>query len=308
MFVEKINGLIAAPFAPMDESGSLNYDQIPGYASMLQRNGIRGVFVNGTNGEGLEMDMDERMKMAESWVRYRRDNFSIIIHVGHPDLESSCALASHAKNIGADSIGIMMPVNSSSMSLAELCNRLIVTASAVKDLPVYYYHMPPRTKLNFSVYEILKTVSGKIDNLVGVKFTDYNLMDFKLCKHLDNERFDMIYGRDEMLVSALSFGAKAGIGSTYNFLAPLYLSIIDAFREGEMKKAVDLQYESMKIIDAFAGMGNVHPVAAQKAIMKLVGINCGPIRNVDLRLTQEQIDLLYERLVASGFNRYASKA
>jgi N-acetylneuraminate lyase len=307
MFVEKISGLIAAPFAPMDESGSLNYDQIPAYASMLQRNGIRGVFVNGTNGEGLEMHMDERMKMAESWVRYRRDNFSIIIHVGHSDLEASCALASHAQNIGADSIGIMMPVNSSNMTLPELCNRLLVTASVVKDFPVYYYHMPPRTKLNFSVYEILKSIGNKIDNLAGVKFTDYNIMDFTLCKHLDNERFDMIYGRDEMLVNALSFGAKAGIGSTYNFLAPLYFAIMNAFNAGNIQRAVDLQYESMKIINAFAGMDNVHPVAAQKAIMKLVGINCGPIRNVDLRLTQKQIDLLYERLAESGFHTYASK-
>ena len=50
--MEKIIGLINAPFTPFYEDGEVNYEPIPAYAEMLQKNGLRGVFINGSSGEG----------------------------------------------------------------------------------------------------------------------------------------------------------------------------------------------------------------------------------------------------------------
>ena len=47
--MEKIIGLIDAPFTPFYENGEVNYEPIPAYAAMLQKNGLQGVFINGSS-------------------------------------------------------------------------------------------------------------------------------------------------------------------------------------------------------------------------------------------------------------------
>ena len=50
--MEKIIGLIDAPFTPFYENGEVNYEPIAAYAAMLAKNGLKGVFINGSFGEG----------------------------------------------------------------------------------------------------------------------------------------------------------------------------------------------------------------------------------------------------------------
>ena len=50
--MEKIKGLIDAPFTPFYSNGEVNYEPIERYAAMLKNNGLKGVFINGSSGEG----------------------------------------------------------------------------------------------------------------------------------------------------------------------------------------------------------------------------------------------------------------
>ena len=58
--------MIDAPFTPFDANGEINLAPIPEYAALLARNGLKGVFINGSSGEGYMLTEDERMKLAES--------------------------------------------------------------------------------------------------------------------------------------------------------------------------------------------------------------------------------------------------
>ena len=66
--MEKIIGLIDAPFTPFDQEGNVNFEPIPAYAAMLAKNGLKGVFINGSSGEGYMLTPEERMALAEKWV------------------------------------------------------------------------------------------------------------------------------------------------------------------------------------------------------------------------------------------------
>ena len=55
-----LKGLIAAPFTPMHEDGSLNLSIIPDYYEMLKANGVVGVFICGSTGEGVSLSLDEK--------------------------------------------------------------------------------------------------------------------------------------------------------------------------------------------------------------------------------------------------------
>ena len=62
-------------------------------------------------------------------------------------------------------------------------------------------------------------------------------MDFLSCLHFENGKYDMLWGRDENMLSALAVGAKGAVGSTFNYAAPLYYDLIDAFNKNDLKKA-----------------------------------------------------------------------
>jgi N-acetylneuraminate lyase len=303
----KLSGLISAPYTPMDDDGNVCFDRIPAYGEMLKDNGITGVFVNGTTGEGLDLSSDERKAAAKCWIAQKSSDFKVIIHVGDKTLSSSCELAEHALKWGADAIGVMMPLDSEKMTLDDIVDWMTSICELVPELPTYYYHMPARTKLTATVYDILKQAGPLNKNLAGAKFTNENILDFNLSRHLDSGKYDMVFGRDEMLLCALSLGTKAAIGSTYNYAAPVYLDLIRAFEAGDLEKAAALQYKSMQFIQAFLNVKGSSPLATQKAIMKYIGFDCGPVRDPKIRLNSAQIEQLYKNLGELKFMSIASK-
>jgi N-acetylneuraminate lyase len=100
-------------------------------------------------------------------------------------------------------------------------------------------------------------------------------MDFLSCMSFENGRFDMLWGRDENLLSALVLGARGGVGSTFNYAAPLYLQLIAAFDKGDLVEARRLQQLS---IDMIRLLGKYGGIASGKAYMRYVDMNCGEFR------------------------------
>ena len=90
---KKIEGFIAAPLTGFNPDGSVNLEIIPRYAEMLNSNGITGVFVNGTTGEGLYLTLEERRVLARQWVESAPEDLLVIIHVGYTSQNESQALA-----------------------------------------------------------------------------------------------------------------------------------------------------------------------------------------------------------------------
>lgn len=99
--MDKIKGLIDAPFTPFYENGEVNYEPIEDYAKLLVKNGLKGVFINGSSGEGYMLTEEERMKLAEKWMEAAPEGFKVIVHVGSTCVKSSRNLAEHAQKIGA---------------------------------------------------------------------------------------------------------------------------------------------------------------------------------------------------------------
>ena len=80
--MEKIKGLLVAPFTAFTEDNQINTAVIPQYAALLKRNGLSGVFINGSSGEGYLLTADERQALAEAWVKEQTPAFKVMVHVG----------------------------------------------------------------------------------------------------------------------------------------------------------------------------------------------------------------------------------
>jgi len=304
--VQHIEGLIAAPFTAFHSDGEVNLNIIEQQAEFLHRNGVCGAFICGSTGEGHSLTVAERIDIARRWMDVAAEDSQVIVHVGHNAITACKTLASHAQQIGAYAVGAMAPFFFKPHSVEELVTFCREIASAAPELPFYYYHIPCMTGVNFPMISFLETAADKIPNLTGIKYTYEGMMDFEQCLRFENGRFDMLFGRDEMLLSALSLGVRGAVGSTYNFAAPLYPEMIRAFEAGDWEQARHLQHKVVELIQLIARISPAFLPAA-KAIMKILDLDCGPVRPPLTNLTNEQTDTLQKELQKIGFFEYASK-
>lgn len=300
-----INGLIAAPFTPFENSGELKLEIVEKQVKFLVEHNVRGAFIGGTTGEGMSLTIDERKRLAERWKEISPDDFKVIIQCGHASLAACKELAEHAGNIGAYAIGAMGTVFHKPSTVEDLVSFTAELASVNPDLPFYYYHIPSMTGLDFPMIEYLELSSGQIPNLAGIKFTHNDLIDFKLCREFEDSKYDMLYGRDETLLCGLVLGAKGAIGSTYNYSPYIYHEIINAWEEGDISLANRLQHEVMKFVRVLNKYGG--GVVAGKAIMKLVGIDCGPVRLPLKSLSGDELLKMEAELEETGFFDFAKR-
>src|SRR5690606_5810282 len=108
--------------------------------------------------------------------------------------------------------------------------------------------IPGVSGVDFPMIEFLEKAENLLPNLKGIKFTHHNLMDFQLCIGASQSKWDILYGQDETLFAGLTFGATGAVGSTYNYMAPLYHRIIDAHQVGNLQLACQLQNISARFV------------------------------------------------------------
>ena len=303
---EHLEGLLTAPFATMNEDGSINLELIEKHAEILRHNNIKGVFVNGTTGEGMSLTIAERFDIVEQWIKVAPKELKVIVHAGHTCINSCKEIAVHAQKVGAYAVGVMGPCFFKPATVDDLVDFTAEVAAETPELPFYYYHMPSLTGVNFLMIDYLKAAANKIPNLAGIKFTHENLMDFERCREFDGGRFDMVFGRDEILICALALGVRAAIGSTYNFAAPLYYDLIKAFDSGDLDTARKLQRKSIDMIQLFID-APCSFLSAAKSTMKMLGVDCGPMRPPEHNITVEQYGQLKNQLDKIGFFDYCCK-
>lgn len=304
--MEKIIGLIDAPFTPFDADGEVNLEPIERYARLLERNGLKGVFINGSSGEGYMLTEDERRLLAERWVSVARPGFKVIVHVGSTCVKESRRLAEHAAAIGAWGIGAMAPPFPKVNRIAELVDYCAEIAAGAPDLPFYFYHIPAFNGAYLSMVDFLKAVDGRIPNFAGIKYTYESLYEYNQCRLYAGGKFDMLHGQDETILPCLAMGgAQGGIGGTTNYNGRCLTGILDAWAAGDLDKARELQNYAQDVINVICHYrGNI---VAGKRIMKLIGLDLGRNRTPFQNMTDEEEARMKAELEAIDFFNRCNK-
>ena len=304
--MEKIIGLIDAPFTPFDADGEVNLEPIERYARLLERNGLKGVFINGSSGEGYMLTEDERRLLAERWVSVAQPGFKVIVHVGSTCVKESRRLAEHAAAIGAWGIGAMAPPFPKVNRIAELVDYCAEIAAGAPNLPFYFYHIPAFNGAYLSMVDFLKAVDGRIPNFAGIKYTYESLYEYNQCRLYGGGKFDMLHGQDETILPCLAMGgAQGGIGGTTNYNGRCLTGILEAWAAGDLDRARELQNFAQDVINVICHYrGNI---VAGKRIMKLIGLDLGKNRTPFQNMTDEEEARMKAELEAIDFFNRCNK-
>lgn len=289
----EIKNLIAATYAPMHKDQTLHLEVIALYNAFLKKNKIAGAFVNGSTGDFASLSVEERKQIIEEWSKHRSDNFVLINHVGHTSLKVAKELAAHSSD-KADAIATLSPFYFKPPTLQSLVYYCAEVAKCAPNLPFYYYHIPVLTGADFKMVDFLPLAFEQIPNFAGLKFTKNDLIDYNYCVNYKNKESNVLFGVDEILLSSLPLGATGWVGSTYNHIAPLYYKIIEAFKNGQMELAADLQRKAALFVDILNAKGGFNGVA--KGFMKTLGVDCGPSRYPHTTLSENEYIKIHMKL------------
>jgi N-acetylneuraminate lyase len=304
---QRIRGLVAAPFTPMHEDGLLNLALIPEYYQFLKYNKVTGAFICGSTGEGASLTMQEKKDIAQAWANCTKNDkdFKVLLLTGGTCMADCIELATYAQQLCLYAISFTAPFYFKPGDVAALADCCKLIANAVPNMPFYYYHIPVFTGVNFQMIDLLKNVDGEIPNFAGIKYTHENFMDFLSCLHFQNGKYDMLWGRDENLLSALALGVKGAVGSTYNYAAPVYYDLIEAFNTHDIERAQVLQQQSIDMITLLGKYGG--GISIGKAYMKLVGLDCGVLRLPMKNISAENFKLFKKDTEQINFKSFCSR-
>jgi N-acetylneuraminate lyase len=288
-------GLIPAAYTPCRPDGELNVEPIPELARLFVEQQAPAVFVCGSTGECHAFTREERMRTAEAWRAAAPPELDVMVHVGTNCQRDGIALAAHAKEIGAAAVAALAPSYHRPATVADLVAFMQPIAAAAAPLPFYYYDIPQMTGVALRADEVLRQMAAAISTFAGIKFSGPDLMRLQACLGHENGKYDLLYGSDENLLAALALGVRGAVGSTFNYAAPVYRRVMEAFAYGDLPTARAEQRRSVAHVEVLFEHGVLR---TGKAIMALIGIDCGPIRPPFKPVDAAELAMIYHKLLS----------
>ncbi|CAH0538846.1 dihydrodipicolinate synthase family protein [Vibrio marisflavi] len=295
--MKKLTGLIAAPHTPFTSDDRVNFSEIDKIARHLIQEGVKGAYICGTTGEGIHCSVSERKAIAERWVKASEGRLDLIIHTGTLSIKDTLELTAHADTLDILATSVIAPCFFKPASVEELVNYCAEVAKAAPSKGFYYYHSA-MSGVHLDMEQFLIEADKHIPNLSGIKFNNHDLYEYQRCLRACDGKFDIPWGVDEFLPGALALGATSAVGSTYNYAAKHFHSIIDSFERGEHNKVLQKMDSVLKLIDVLVKFGGV---AAGKAAMALHDIDAGNPRLPLKALTAEQKEAVVDLMRKANF-------
>ena len=292
-----LTGIIPALLTPFDAEGNVSLPMTRELVEYLLSQKVTGFYVCGGTGEGILLTEAERRAMAETVVKQVRGRVPVVIHVGSIVTAEAVRLAVHAKEAGADGISSIPPFYFN-VGFAGVKAHYAAIASA-SDLPLYIYNVPGATGVNVTP-AMFKEMCEENPTIAGMKFTAYDFFQMRQIIDLEirGKKLNIVSGPDELMVAAQAMGAHGAIGTFYNVIPRLFINAYEAFNAGDVKKATALQAKANQIIGVYFAIGGLSCV---KAMMKLIGFDCGNARRPNTPFTEAQMEQLKAGLDKVGF-------
>ena len=264
----KFTGILPALVTPLcEDNKTINVPSVKKIIDAQINQGAEGFYILGGTGEGIVLNRTQREVMCDAVISSVNGRKPIINHIAAINLDEAIELAKHAEKSGCDAIAAIPPLFFA-YTEDDMFNYYKRIAESVSIPVIIYYH--PSAQKDMSAKLIARIF--EIDNVTGVKWSSNNFFELMKLKDMTHGEMNIINGPDELLVSGLAAGADAGIGSTYNFMLPEFVSLYNHFKNGEMDKALAQQLKINRAIDLVIKYGVIPSV---KLATSLMGFDVG---------------------------------
>lgn len=265
--------LLTAMVTPFNADGSVNYAAGADFADWLLANGSDGLVVEGSTGEAATMDMDEKIKFMQTIVARVNGRAKIVAGAGTNCTASTIDLVKKMEACGVDGVLVVGPYYNKPTQEGYY-QHFAAVAKATK-LPIIVYNVPGRTGGNI-VPETVARLAADFSNIVAIKEAAGNVAQTAELYRVLPEDFSIYSGDDGLILPFMSVGACGLISVLANVNGNLLQQLMQAYSEGRVKDAADLNKVMVPLAKAMFIESNPIPIKA--AVTKVTGIEAGAPR------------------------------
>jgi N-acetylneuraminate lyase len=277
--VHNFHGVWPALTTPFTAANEVNTDVLRALTQYLLAKKVDGFYVGGTTGEGVFMSLAERKLVIDTVLEEVNGQVPLIVHVGSTVAVDAVALARYAADAGVNGISSIIPPLYTSMESAV--RYFTQLTAAVPDMPVFPYFLSQTIRPLDLMRELLN-----IPNIAGTKYTGPNMDELRQMIDLGGAEWTIFSGMDESCLFAAMMGTQGNIGSTLNFMPGPYKRIHELVAEGKLAEAHELQLKANRVTDVLV---NYDIMGGLKAVMQMIGFDCGAPRLPRRALTPEEL-------------------
>ena len=233
----------------------------------------------------------ERKLVTETVVDQVNGRVPTIAHIGSMIVADAVQLAEHAQEVGAAGISsVIPPMFQNSESLYAYFARV---GAAAPNIPLLTYIFGGPTDAVALMRQLMD-----IPTVAGAKYTGPNMYEFREIVELRGDNWSIFSGMDEQCIYAAMQGACGNIGSTLNYIPGIYREMHNSYGEGNIAKGQELQVHANQVTRVLFSFGFF---GALKAVMQMLGFDCGNPRLPQLPFAEERRDELRSELEAIDF-------
>ena len=228
-----LKGSLVALITPMNQDGSINYEQLHDLIDWHIENGTDGIVAVGTTGESATLPVEEHLAVIEATVKHVNKRVPVIAGTGANNTVEAIALSKAAEQAGADyTLSVVPYYNKPSQ---EGIYQHFKTIAEATSIPMIIYNVPGRTVVSMSNETILRL--SEIPNIVGVKEASGNIGSNIELINRAPEGFAVLSGDDHTALPFMLCGGHGVVTVAANVAPKLFADMCRAALEGDIATA-----------------------------------------------------------------------
>ncbi|MFZ2330381.1 MAG: 4-hydroxy-tetrahydrodipicolinate synthase [Atribacterota bacterium] len=282
MTVLNFNGIFPPIVTPFQKE-EIAYHYLTENMEKLNKSGIKGVVVLGSNGENVFLSQEEKISVVSTVIKSASKDMVIIVGSGCESARETIYFTNKLAEIGAQAALIVTPFYYGSKMNDEALIKYYSTVADNTDIPVLLYNVPKFTGVNLGIEAL--TVLAKHPNIIGIKDSSGNVNQLgQYLNRVDNS-FGILVGTAGALLGALVLGCKGGILALANLVPEKCVELYQLVQEGNLKEARELQ---LRMIPVNHATTTSYGISGLKYAMDLLGYKGGETRLPLLPLKKEE--------------------
>ena len=245
-----LKGVVVPMVTPLKKQSQDEIDEVAveKLCDFLISKSIHGLFPCGTTGEGFLLSKETRKELASLVVKKAKGRIPVVIQTGCIDTKSTIELTKHAKGIGADGAAVISPYFYR-YSFDSLREHFVTVARSVPGFPIYLYNIPDNTN-NDITPRLLRAVIDETDNIVGIKYTHFDLRRIPEYLSCLGKNRVFLMGNDQLIYPSYMLGASGCVSGNANVFPEPFVHLYNAFLNKDHIKAKKEQDLIIKIDNA----------------------------------------------------------
>ena len=294
----RFEGIYTPVVTPFNDDFSVNWTALADVIDSLIEAGVHGLISGGSTGENYAQTVEERLEIARFTKDRIKGRLPLVVGTGAMLTPDSIALASGAKDMGADAILLASPPYAVPTDRENALNALAIDKAA--GLPVMLYNYPGRTGTMMGE-EFLDRV-GRSRNFCGIKESSGDINRVHLLAR-DYPHIQLGCGMDDQALEFFAWGSRFWVCGGSNFLPKEHIALYNACAlEGNFDKGRRIMSAMMPLMRVLEQGGKF--IQTIKYGVDLNGITTGPMRpplkglNKDDKRALEQVVGVLKRTIA----------